>query len=108
MEFVLDSKIEVVTGVHGEKRAEEKDPLDEEMQIRPRTGGIRGGGGPVKVGRWQVLPGGEREWGAREVEELLVMSKFTPRPSKRGARSLGPEIPARRAEIPATPEIPAP
>ena len=51
MEFVLDSKIEVVTGVHGEKRAEEKDPLDEEMQIRPRTGGIRGGGGPVKVGR---------------------------------------------------------
>ena len=62
-EFVLDSKIEVVTGVHGEKRAEEKDPLVEEMRIRPRTGGIRGGGGPVKVGRRQVLPGGEREWG---------------------------------------------
>ena len=71
------------------------------MRIRPKTGEIRGGGGPVKVGRRQVLPGGERELGAREVEELLVRSKFTPRPSQKGARILRPEIPAQGAELPA-------
>ena len=54
MEFVLDSKIEVVTGVHGEKRAEEKDPLAEVMRNRARTGGKRGGGVPEEVGRRQV------------------------------------------------------
>ena len=63
MEFVLDSIIEVVTGVHGEKRAVEKNPLAEVIRIRPRTGGIRGGGVPVEIGRWQRLPGGERKKG---------------------------------------------
>ena len=36
---------------------------------------------------------------AREVEELLVRSKFTPRPSQKGARSLRPEIPAPKGGI---------
>ena len=37
----------------------------------------------------------EREDEGAGVEELLVKSEFTPRPSQKGARSLRPEIPAR-------------
>ena len=60
---------------------EESDPLDEEMQIRQRAGGIRGEGGPVKVGRWSVLPGRrEKEEGAG-MEELFGERHSTPRPS---------------------------
>ena len=63
--FVLDAKIEVFTGVHGGKEVVEMDPLVEEMRIRQRTGGFRGGGGPVEVGRRRVLTGGERKCRAR-------------------------------------------
>ena len=97
-EFVLDSKIEVVTGVHGEKRAEENDPLAEEMRIRPRTGGIRGGGGPVEVGRRQVLPGGERRRG-RGRWKNCSREAVHPAAQLKGARSLRPEIPAQGAEL---------
>ena len=64
-EFVLDSKIEAFIDVHGGKETVEMDPLVEEMRIRLRTGGFRGGGSPVEVGRRRELPGGERKRRAR-------------------------------------------
>ena len=67
----------------------------EEMQIWQKHGGFRGGGVPGDVGRRRVLPGGERGRVGAGVDELLVRSEFTPRPSQIGARSLRPEIPAR-------------
>ena len=97
--FVLDSKIEEFTGVHGKNGVVEKDPLVEEMQIRQKHGGFRGGGVLGEVGRRRVLPGGERGRVGAGVDELLVRSEFTPRPSQIGARSLRPEIPARRRKF---------
>ena len=78
---------------------EEKDPLIEEMQIRQKHERIRGGGGPGEVGRRRVLPGGERGRVGAGVDELLVRSEFTPRPSQIGARSLRTEIPVPRSGI---------
>ena len=55
--------MEESTGIHGENRLEERDPLVEEMQIRPEAGGICGGKAAVEMGWWGSSGRGEREHG---------------------------------------------
>ena len=73
--FVLDLKIEMITGLHGENELEEEDPLGVGMQIRHGTGRIRG----------QMTPG----------EIVGVEGVLGRRERRRETRGVTPRDPAR-------------